>query len=238
MRVLVTGAATSVGQVLAQGLQGEHELQLTDRQTVTTELPFTVGDLRDPAFAGRIVQGVDAIVHLPVLPHLADEAERLDEAMRGTYHLLHAAVAAGIARCVLVSSLAVMAGYPADFVVTEEWRPKPSLTDDGLAYYLSELVAREFARATPLEVICLRLGKLVREEAVRDKPFDPLWLDERDAVQAVRTALTASGERRRHRYRWRVFHIAPDHPQARFGNEAAKRSLLQFHPQHNFTATR
>lgn len=242
MTVLVTGAATPVGQVLATGLSDEHQVRLTDRQDALSPRLIEVGDLQELSFAEKVTAGVDAIVHVPVTtPEPSTEVERLaqlDWAMRSTYNLLHAAVNVGVQRCVLISSLSVMEGYPSDWLVTEQWKPKPLPAMDGLAYHLSELIAREFARATPLAVICLRWGKLVREEQVRNLPFDPLWLDERDAVRAVCNALTMPLERRQRQQRWWVFHIVPDHPHTRFPLFAASGSPLRFQPQRNFTPNR
>ena len=73
-----------------------------------------------------------------------------------------------------------------------------------MAKYLGELVCREFARESNISVICLRLGKLVLEEEARGKPFDPMWLDIRDAAQAFSLALkTGDG-----RGGYNIFHIS------------------------------
>ena len=67
-------------------------------------------------------------------------------------------------------------------------------------------------------------GKVVRFEDVRDRAFDPLWVDERDVVQAVSLALTTKFGR------FQVFHIQSDSPKARFAVTRAK-STLKYRPQ-------
>lgn len=200
MKVLVTGAATTLGQAVANELRQEHAVRLVDFVPVPTELEFLQGDLRDADFAKQAVQGVDGIVHLPLLSVLPpdetqQELEVLDFATRGTYNLMLAATAAGVGRVVLVSSLAVMAGYPDDFVVTEQWKPRPLPEPASLAAYLSELVCREFARSENITVVCLRLDETVLES------------ERHGAVQAICQALVMEPRRRRQRYRWWVSHV-------------------------------
>ncbi len=201
MTVLLTGAATILGQAVAKELRQEHVVRLLDLVPVPTQPDFLQGDLRDADFAKQAVQGVDGIVHLPLLSVLPpDETQRglegLDFAARGTYNLMLAATEAGVGRVVLVSSLAVMAGYPGDFVVTEQWKPRPLPESASLAAYLSELVCREFVRAENITVVCLRLGETVRED------------ERRHAVQAICQALMMEPRHRWRRYRWWVSHVS------------------------------
>src|SRR5690348_16310445 len=115
MRIAVTGGRGLLGTALTAALRPEDEV-------VSTE-----GDLRDEAVARQLLEGADALVHLtpiaPELPANAPEREVLDLAGRGTYVLLHAAVAAGVRRVVLGSTLALFDRYPASWAVSESWQP-------------------------------------------------------------------------------------------------------------------
>src|ERR687886_636588 len=98
----------------------------------------------------------------PDLPTSARARQVLDRATRGTYVLLQAAVAAGVERVILGSTLALLERYPPGWAVGEAWQPRPDVTDlSQLAAYLAEESARQFALAGPLTVICLRLGEVV-----------------------------------------------------------------------------
>ena len=103
------------------------------------------------------------------------------------------------------------------------WAAEPRV----LAKHLGEFTSREFARDGKVSVVVLRLGKVVRSEEVRDRPFDPLWVDERDVVHAVSLALASRLGR------FQVFHIQSDSPKARFAVTRA-RGALKYRPQHQF----
>jgi nucleoside-diphosphate-sugar epimerase len=128
---------------------------------------------------------------------------------------------------VLLSTLEVMSGYDPNLTVSETWRPRPSAEPRVLARHLGELTCREFAREGKLNLTVLRLGAVVRVEEVRDKPFDPLWVDERDVVQAVSLALAARPAP------WQIFHIQPDSPKSRFAVARAK-AVLKYEPRYQW----
>lgn len=204
MRVVVTGRGM-VPAALAQALRPEHEV-------------VTGGDdLRDAAAMAHLVAGADALVHLaPVAPGLPDGAsagERLDHATRGTYVLVQAAVAAGVRRVVQGSTLDLFARYPASWAVSETWQPLPDVTDAAqLAAHLAEQSAQQFAHVAPIEVVCLRFGTVVDDQAAGGRR-DPRWLHVEDAVQACLQALTRPlqpSDAARSAWpapAWRVYHI-------------------------------
>jgi nucleoside-diphosphate-sugar epimerase len=210
--ILLTGAASTVGQVIAAALE-----RAGDRLRPTDAV-----DLTDPGLAASLVRGVDAVVHLAprvlvdALPD-APAGDLLDVAARGTHVLYRAALEAGVTRVVQASALAVMDAYPEELEVTEQWRPRPGPEPKHLAPYLAELVAREFTRDPRLEarlaVVCLRLAD-----------FDDLRPEE--AAQAVVRALAGLREGRRARgHRFLLFHVAPLSPTARYSSALAQRVL-------------
>ena len=207
MKVALTGGRSVLGAALAQALDATYEVAAAPE-----------GDLRDEAFARRVVDGAAALIHLaplyPDLPPDAAEREVLDRATRGTYVLLNAAVAAGVRRVVLGSTLALFARYPASWAVSEAWQPLPDVTNAGqLAAYLAEESAKQFARTDPLMVLCLRLGEVVDDAAARGRRYDPRWLHVADAVQALEQALEVTpaarspGTTGEPRQGWWVYHI-------------------------------
>ncbi len=169
-------------------------------------------------------------------------SEYLDRATRGTYVLLRAAAAAGVGRVVLGSALALLERYPAAWAVTEAWRPRPDPTDPAqLGPYLAEASAREIARAEPLSIACLRLGRLSGDGAA---PYDPRWLHPEDAAQALTLALTVplqgGGEHASDalNYGWWLYHVPGGGAYTRFplgaaGAPPAERGL-GYAPRHAF----
>jgi nucleoside-diphosphate-sugar epimerase len=208
MRILITGADQPLGALAARALRAdpaEHEIILTGAQALTPgglgDLRYTPADLREPTQVTPLLEGVQAVLHLA--PHQAvvtttpaSECEALDLAARGTFVLLHAALAAGVERLVLGSRLELMAAYPDDYVVDETWKPQPDATAASLAPYLAELSVREFVRAEAMLAVCLRLG---------DLGSGPADTTPQDAEAALQRALTADFSSSK--YRWWLYHI-------------------------------
>jgi nucleoside-diphosphate-sugar epimerase len=223
---------------LAKSLGESHEVAVAPK-----------GDLRDEAFAKQVVEGAEALIHLaslyPDLPSGASEREVLDLATRGTYVLLQAAADAGVRRIILGSTLAFFERYPAAWSVHESWQPHPDVTDAGqLAAYLAEESAKQFARADPVSVICLRLGTVVDDAAVRGQRYDPRWLHVDDAVQAFQRALEVAPASRppgtigEPRQGWWVYHIPGGGRHTRIPlGQARGDNGLGYAPTHDFAGS-
>ena len=106
----------------------------------------------------------------------------------------------------------------------------PPATPAVLGAHLAEFTAREFAHSHELHITIARLGHLVRAEEVADQPYDPVWLDERDAAQAVGQIVEKGPTSQ-----YNAIHIQSAGARARFSVERAK-SHLTFAPQYNFEA--
>ncbi len=156
-------------------------------------------DLRDPAVAAQLVEGVEAVLHLD--GYAADatqvEFELLDFSARGTYVLMNAARDAEVGRVVVGSTLDFFEDYPEDYIINEDWRPLPKPDAASLSPLMVELTAREFAREGGIEAVCLRFGAL-----------ESTGTPEADAMKAIEEALKL--KLNRHGYRWGLFHIHSD----------------------------
>ena len=227
MNLLMTSAAAPIARSLAEILRGEHSLRLTERIPVAGITDFALSPLGPDLSTNLLVRGLDAIIHVAEPLSTDSELQQIDYLTRCTYNLCLAAAAEGVKRLIYLSTLDLMTAYDPNYIVTERWKPKPPTHVPTLAKHLGEYTCREFAREHKLAVVVLRLGKVVRAEAVAGQPVDPLWVDERDVAQAVSQALTAELPR------WAILHIGADSPQARFSVTAAKRAL-DYTPHHNF----
>jgi len=221
MRVLITGADRALGRLAARAFREAYDLRLTG---TAAEPPADLGgidylpaDLREPGVVAPLVAGCDAVLHLAPYDLPADaEADLLDHAARGTFVLLHAALAAGVRRVVLASRLEVMAAYPANLVVTPAWAPRPEATAAALAPFVAELTLREFVRAEEIVGVCLRFGPL-DGTAPGTTPAD--------AIAALDRALRMELGGRK--YRWWLYHIDST---GRFPLDEAWRAPLEFQP--------
>lgn len=235
MKVLITGGTKPLESAIIRELKMEHQVYLMGTGPAEMNVELIPCDILDMDAVQQAVKGMEAIIHLSELPH--DDAmntedreqQELDFATRGTYYLMKAAASEGIQRFVYKSSLSVFDSCPESWIATETWLPRPRAEAGSMAKYLGELVCRGFARESDTIVVCLRLGKIICEEEVQGRPFDPMWVDVRDAAQAFSLALTASVQRSR----LNVFHISSDNPDARFPVSKAKKGL-SYQPKHDF----
>ena len=234
MRILITGAATSLGKALTDGLAQAHQLRLSDRDFLETQYEFIQSELSHDETTDVLVEDIEVIIHLAYAPRPGDgETEWLDHNSRRTYNLLWAAAETAVKHVVVVSSLDLFAPYDSDLTVSENWKPLPTCDPAILGAHLCEFTAREFAHSCALQVTLLRLGHLVRAEEVDGQPYDSMWVDLNDVVSAVSNIIDKTTAEYHRQYS--IVHIQSDSPRARFSVEAAKRSI-GFAPEQNFEA--
>ena len=221
--VLLTSPESELGQALADAL-GE---------------PFDIRPAGGPLFRDengaleRLLQGVRAVIHVAQPDAAVAGGALIDRRGRGTYDLLTTAAAKGVELVVYLSSLRIMAGYDPSFQVAEDWRPVPNSDPDQLSHYLAECTCREFAREGKVRAVVLRLAEVVRDAAQREDGFEPPWVAQADAVQAVRRTLEVHFNVDAAALRaWNVLHIAADVPGGRFPVTRAKR-VLGYRPRFN-----
>jgi nucleoside-diphosphate-sugar epimerase len=219
MKILITGAHQRLGGLAGAHFGKAHEVLLTDSKPDNPgdagELAYSQANLREPDAVKVLCAGVDAILHLaefdpPEIPGDNAEQERLELSAQGTYVLLKAAREAGVDRVILASTLDLVSDYSEDYLVDENWQPRPDAAADSLGPYLTELVCREFCREGGIRCVCLRFGALEAVDGTRLQ----------DAMEAMEKALVLAMEDPG--YRWHLFHISssPKRP-----SSAAKRAL-------------
>lgn len=119
-RILITGATGFIGGRLAEVLHltGRHEVRaLVHRPAASARLArlpieMVPGSLTSPADLARAVEGCDAVLHCAVGTAYGRRGEIFDVTERGTRRLADAALAAGVARFVHLSSIAVLGPDP------------------------------------------------------------------------------------------------------------------------------
>jgi uronate dehydrogenase len=194
MRVLVTGAAGSLGRVITVGLEGlGHDvvgLDLVPPPDGTTfawhEVDCADADAVDAVFTA---ERLDAVVHLAGVPEELALPDELTSHVITTAALLDAMVAHDVSRIVYASSNHAVGRTPrAAGELTAEALPRPD-THYGVAKVAAEALLRLFADRHGLDAVACRIGSFLEEPAsLRGLST---WLSHADGVRMVAAALTA-----------------------------------------------
>jgi nucleoside-diphosphate-sugar epimerase len=204
--VLVTGMSGLIGAAVQKQLAGRYELRALNRRPVDGVRTFQA-DIADldaiaPAFAD-----VETVVHLAA----AVGSPAVDDVLRvnvvGTYNVFEAARRAGVRRVVYASSGAVVSAWERDppyrelaagrYDGLESW---PLMTHEtpvrpgglyGCSKVWGEALARHYADAHGMSMLCVRIGHVTRE----DRPVSPrdfsVWCSQKDVARMVELCVTA-----------------------------------------------
>ncbi|WP_114422289.1 NAD-dependent epimerase/dehydratase family protein [Nocardioides houyundeii] len=192
MRVLVTGAAGSIGQVVTAGLGAlGHEVVGLDLAPAPegVDLAWHVVDCTDPDAVDEAfeAQPLDAVVHLAGYPDELDLPGSLASHVITTAALLDAMLAHRVGRIVYASSNHAVGRTPRRDLVGTDARPRPD-TFYGVGKVAAEAVLSLYADRYGIDAVACRIGSfLPRPETVRNLST---WLSHDDCVRMVEAALT------------------------------------------------
>ena len=152
-------------------------------------------DLDDPQAIGRLLPGIDVIVHLAGIPHAsASFDELLPNNILATTYLFEAAVQAGCRRLVFASSAQTIEGYPVDRQITPGMPVMPANLY-GVSKCYGEALCAFYAAKRGLSCIALRIGAFEdpkHHELTTTRDLSA-WLSPRDAVQLLQRAVETPG---------------------------------------------
>lgn len=216
-RVLITGGSGRFGRFVVDEARRHAEVTVLDLAPPPADLPHVIADVRDLDALRQAVAGHDAVIHLAGLDSgvPASEHDYFHVNVQGTWNILAAAEAAGIARVVVCGSIAAYGLEPLpprrvpDCLPFDETHPlRPEVAYD-LGKQVVEDVAACFARRG-MTVPCLRPAWIIFPETAADfarrtreaDGGDPLpavhrpppahraWVRPDDAARAFRLALS------------------------------------------------
>lgn len=195
--VVVTGAAGRIGRAAAPLLPATWRLRLTDLragQLPGSGLAVEALDVTDEAACRAAFEGADAVVHLAGVPDPAATWEQLLPAnVVGTHAVAAAAVAAGVRRLVVCSSLQAVSAPVAEHQVRSEDPPRPANLY-GATKGWAELVGSWVAATSATSVVALRIGYFAEEpppwEGTTPREL-AAWLSVRDAAELLRASVEA-----------------------------------------------
>ncbi|MEZ5091514.1 NAD-dependent epimerase/dehydratase family protein [Nocardioides sp.] len=193
MRVLVTGAAGSLGRTVTVGLADRgHEVVGLDLlpEPEGFEGGWHAVDCADADAVAAVftAQPLDAVVHLAGNPDESSLPEALTSHVVSTAALLDAMVDQGVRRLVYASSNHAVGGVPRVDTVDAATLPRPD-TFYGVAKVAAEALLRLYADRYGFDTVACRIGSFRSQpESVRELAT---WLSPDDAVRMVEAALTA-----------------------------------------------
>lgn len=189
-RLLLTGAAGNLGQVLRPRLKAHADvLRVSD---VAALSPAATGeeampcDLADAAAVSRLVQDVDAIVHLGGVSVERSFEEILPANIQGVYNLYEAARIHGVRRVVFASSNHVIGFYEQGQQLDADVPLRPD-GYYGLSKAYGEHLSRFYFDRYGIETVCLRIGSSFPEP--KDRRMMVTWLSYDDLTDLVTRSL-------------------------------------------------
>ena len=207
-RVLITGMSGLIGGILKDHLQqaGGYELAALNRRHVegVTSFQADIADLEaiKPAFERQ-----DVVVHLAAYLGSPDWEGHHAGNVVGTYNVYEAARLAGVKRVVFASTGAVMMGFetlppysdivggrydraPADFPMISDEQVWPDSLY-GAAKAWGEALGRHFADDYGISIICVRIGRVNREDRPTSVEANSFYLSHRDISQMFQKCIDA-----------------------------------------------
>lgn len=189
-RLLLTGAAGNLGQLLRQRLKPWTEVlrlaDLTQMGEAQVGEELVTCDLADKAAVYAMLEGVDAVLHFGGRSLEAPFEQLMHVNIQGTYNLYEAVHKRGIRRVVYASSSHAVGFYP----TTERIDADSPVRPDGL-YGLTkcfgEALSRYYFDRFGVETVCLRIGSCFPEP--RNARMLATYLSYDDLTELVRCAL-------------------------------------------------
>jgi len=187
-RILVTGAHGILGQALVRRL-GEfgESLRMAVRRPPETSpgerVELVFGDLGDPEFVDRAVQGMDIVFHVGAAKR-GGLAEFTSGTVWGTRNIVDACERHGVGKLVYVSSMTVLehAGHLPDVPVTEKFPYEPRAAMRGL-YTQTKLEAErtvlQAVEENRIHAVVLRPGQIYGPGAEKAPPGGTITVGER-----------------------------------------------------------
>jgi uronate dehydrogenase len=192
MRVLVTGAAGSIGRFVVPGLtELGHQvvgLDLVPRPD-GVDVPWHVADCADPLRVAEVLEAgpVDAVLHLAGIPEEASLPESLTSHAVTTAVLLDAMVARSVSRMVYAGSNHAVGMTPRSDRLGVDVPPRPD-TFYGVGKVAAEAVLSLYADRHGIDAVSCRIGSFLEQPVTRRHLAT--WLSPDDCVRMVAAALT------------------------------------------------
>ncbi|CAK0737885.1 NAD(P)-dependent oxidoreductase [Gammaproteobacteria bacterium] len=151
-RILITGAAGRIGQILARAWANVYDLVLVDvRPAQNASVPILQIDAAESDVMRNLCQDVDTVIPLAISGNMHDNWNALIPVnLTATQTAYLAASEQGCRRIIFPSSIQIGLNPNSPYTRSKTW---------------GEKLGRRYAKRTSLSVICLRLGRVLPADA-------------------------------------------------------------------------
>ncbi|MDQ8020526.1 MAG: NAD(P)-dependent oxidoreductase [Moraxellaceae bacterium] len=194
-RILLTGCSGTLGALLRPWLRARVDyLRISDLVPPSLALQpneeFVACELSDREGMLRLLDGVDAVVHMGGGGNEFDADVTLQANVIGTFNLYHAALEKGVRRIVLASTNHATGYYPVGTAVTADMPVRPDSLY-AVSKCFGETLSRYFFDRHGIETLAIRIGSCrVRPTFKRELTT---WISHDDFLHAVERGLVAPG---------------------------------------------
>jgi uronate dehydrogenase len=228
-RVLITGAAGRIGQLLRRELKGLYGvLRLSD---VAPMAPAGAGeevvpcDLADAAAVAKLCEGVDAIVHMGGISSDRDWDVIFPANIHGLVNIYEGARVAGTDRVLFASSNHAIGMYPRSERLDHTSPARPDCFY-GLSKAFGEDLGRLYSDKYGIRSFNMRIG--TSTDGLRNRRMLSTWISDGDMVRLIRVGLEAD-------YRYEIVYGASRNSAGWWDNGNAFR--LGYDPQDDAATT-
>ena len=177
MNILITTASEISSEKLILFLRKDkkYNIKCTElpkfKESCNKDLDIDFNNLEDSKNINFLIDKSDTLIHFTRNEFLTDN-DSLNMYLRNTYNLLFSAIQKGIKKIIFISDLNIFNYYPGNYIINENWHPKPSTKILDLYSHLSEFIVKEYARSFPVKVMNLRIpeffepGKQYKKEDI------------------------------------------------------------------------
>src|ERR1700730_812699 len=194
--LVITGGGGRIATAIRPLLREHYRIRLLDVREPSTALDgdeFVNADVTSLEADERACAGCDAVLHLAGNPSTAGTWEQMRTAnIEGTNSVFEAARRQGARKVVFASTNHVMGFYNLEgaWPIDERSAIRPDSLY-GVSKAFGEALARYYADAFGMSMICLRIGWFTPTDPT-SAPLAPLWISARDLAQIVRLCLSTT----------------------------------------------
>ena len=230
--LLITGGAGNIATAVRPLLREQYRIRLVDVREAPSKLDgdeYLQLDLASQQAAERAAAGAQAVLHLAANPSTSADWEGVRTAnIEATHSVFEAARRQGVGKVVFASTNHVMGFYNLD----QAWPidTQAAIRPDslyGVSKAFGEALARYYADAFGMSMICLRIGWFTPRQP-NNSGLNPLWISARDLAQIIQLCIETPRP-------FGVYNATSNNPQAHWDLRSA-REELGYAPQDNVTS--